>query len=69
MAEPCRNCGAPATGSDPLGPVCCATCALHPLGCRCKYGEPPDTAETMEFAPDEDDEPIDDATRYALGAM
>lgn len=38
MAE-CRNCGAPATGSDPLGPICCGHCACNPLGCRCKFGE------------------------------
>lgn len=37
-------CGAPATGHDGDGnPRCCATCCFHPLGCRCQYGDPPDT--------------------------
>ncbi len=37
-------CGAPARGRTSDGePRCCATCAFHPLGCRCEYGDPPDT--------------------------
>ena len=38
------QCGAPAKGEMANGePRCCATCAFHPLGCRCRYGDPPNT--------------------------
>jgi len=67
----CRNCGATATGNDSLGPICCAHCAFNPLGCRCKYGEL-GVAETFDWSlgdNGEEDECMDDAERYALGAM
>ena len=25
--------------NGPMGRVCCAACVVHPLGCRCRYGE------------------------------
>lgn len=43
LNEPCSVCGALATGVIDGRPRCCATCAFNPLGCRCKFGDPPDT--------------------------
>ena len=40
-------CGAKAAGRLSDGePRCCATCAFHPAGCRCFWGDPPDTINT-----------------------
>lgn len=57
MAD-CRNCGAPATDSDSLGPICCAHCSANPLGCRCQYGEI-GVAEMMQWDDYEEDGPLD----------
>lgn len=51
------SCGAPAVGriNHNGEPRCCVTCAFHPLGCRCQYGEAPDTPETrLDYGPDEE---------------
>lgn len=44
-------CGAPTKGRMTDGePRCCATCAFHPLGCRCKYGDAPDKVNEPPYA-------------------
>lgn len=39
--EECPNCHAlvPSLKNSTMGPVCCAACLFHPLGCRCKWGD------------------------------
>lgn len=62
MIKRCFRCNAPATGIDGDGKlVCCATCAGHPLGCRCKYGDPANTVNEFEalYPPDELEDEID----------
>lgn len=52
------TCGAPARGRMADGePRCCATCAFHPLGCRCEFGDPPDTVNDFpgHFALEEEE--------------
>lgn len=52
----CAACGAPATGMMNDGsPRCCATCAFDPRGCRCQYGEPPDTVNDFHYSPEDHD--------------
>jgi len=39
-------CGALAMGRTSDGePRCCAACCFDPRGCRCKYGDPPNTPD------------------------
>lgn len=60
MAD-CRNCGAPATGNDPLGPICCAHCAFNPLGCRCRFGETGVPETIIDYSGMDSDEDDPDA--------